>query len=77
MFYNVSLLQAVGEPPLALAVSVFFAVKEAIRDARIDAKVDPNFVLDAPATCERIRMACEDDITKKVNYYVDKLTLLG
>lgn len=76
--FNVSLLKgapnpravysskAVGEPPLFLAASVFFAIKEAIKSARLDANVDPNFKLDAPATCERIRMACEDHITNQV-----------
>ncbi|CAK1540585.1 unnamed protein product [Leptosia nina] len=76
--FNVSLLKgapnpravysskAVGEPPLFLAASVFFAIKEAIRAARLDAGVNPDFVLEAPATCARIRMACEDHITKQV-----------
>ncbi|CAH0581384.1 unnamed protein product [Chrysodeixis includens] len=76
--FNVSLLKgapnpravysskAVGEPPLFLATSVFFAIKDAIRAARIDSGESPEFVLDAPATCARIRMACEDLITKQV-----------
>lgn len=58
--------QAVGEPPLFLASSAFFAIKEAIRTARADAGVSQEFRLDAPATSARIRMACEDHITKKV-----------
>ncbi|XP_049867763.1 xanthine dehydrogenase [Pectinophora gossypiella] len=77
--FNVSLLKgapnpravysskAVGEPPLFLASSAFFAIKEAIRAARIDAGVSPQFRLDAPATSARIRMACEDHITKKLD----------
>ncbi len=40
--------------------------QDAIRAARIDAGVEPDFQLDAPATAERIRMACEDDITRRV-----------
>ncbi|XP_022116167.2 xanthine dehydrogenase [Pieris rapae] len=76
--FNVSLLKgapnpravysskAVGEPPLFLAASVFFAIKEAIKSARLDAGVDADFVLEAPATCARIRMACEDHITQQV-----------
>ncbi|XP_061729904.1 xanthine dehydrogenase-like [Cydia pomonella] len=76
--FNVSLLKgapnpravysskAVGEPPLFLAASVFFAIKEAIRSAREDAGVSPEFVLETPATCARIRMACEDEITQQV-----------
>lgn len=55
-----------GEPPLFLASSVFFAIKEAISAARVDAGVSAEFYMDAPATSARIRMACEDHITKKV-----------
>lgn len=55
-----------GEPPLFLAASVYFAIKEAIRSARLDAGVSPQFVLDVPATCARIRMACEDQFTQQV-----------
>ncbi|KAG6445380.1 hypothetical protein O3G_MSEX003913 [Manduca sexta] len=76
--FNVSLLKgapnpravysskAVGEPPLFLAASIYFAIKEAIKSARIDSGVHPEFELDTPATCARIRMACEDTITKQV-----------
>lgn len=56
-----------GEPPLFLAASVFFAIKEAIKSARLDSGVSPEFELDAPASCARIRMACEDLITKQVS----------
>ncbi|KAG7306042.1 hypothetical protein JYU34_008617 [Plutella xylostella] len=76
--FNVSLLKgapnpravysskAVGEPPLFLASSAYFAIVEAIRAARADAGVPLDFQLEAPATAARIRMACEDDITKKL-----------
>ena len=76
--FNVSLLRGapnpravfsskgVGEPPLFLAASVFFAVKEAIRSARVERGLSKKFTFDAPATAERIRMACEDEITSKV-----------
>ena len=41
--------------------------QDAIRSARLDAGVEPTaFQLDAPATAERIRMACEDDMTRRV-----------
>lgn len=85
--FNVSLLRgtsnpravysskAVGEPPLFLASSVFFAIKDAINAARSDAgrlkngpsyKKDKIFQLHAPATAERIRMACLDELTEKI-----------
>ena len=59
-------IQAIGEPPLFLSASVFFAVKDAIRSARVDAKQDVNFTLNSPATPERIRMACKDQFTEQV-----------
>lgn len=59
-------LQAVGEPPLFLASSVFFAIKEAIQAARKDMGIHDYFKLDAPATSARIRNGCIDDLTVKV-----------
>ena len=50
--------KTVGEPPVALAVSAFCAVKRAVRSARADAGVDGWFELDAPATVARVRAAC-------------------
>ena len=85
--FNVSLLRgasnpravysskAVGEPPLFLASSVFFAIKKAIEAARVEStKCEANlssenktlFTLHAPATAERIRMACIDQLTQKI-----------
>lgn len=77
--FNVSLLtgssnpravyssKAVGEPPLFLASSVFFAIKEAISAARSEGNLDPNVFLESPATAARIRMACQDAITESVS----------
>ncbi|XP_064600707.1 xanthine dehydrogenase/oxidase-like [Liolophura sinensis] len=74
--FNVSLLKGVsnpravysskatGEPPLFLAASVFYAVKDAIMAARAESGLHGNFALSCPATPERIRMACEDQFTK-------------
>ncbi|RZC35629.1 Ald Xan dh C, FAD binding 5, and/or CO deh flav C domain containing protein [Asbolus verrucosus] len=76
--FNVSLLKgvsnpravfsskAVGEPPLFLGSSAFFAVKNAIKAAREENGLTTKFRLDSPATCERIRMACQDSITQKL-----------
>lgn len=60
------LLQAVGEPPLFLSASVFFAIKDAISSARFDAGLKGTFRLDSPASSERIRMACQDQFTSQV-----------
>ncbi|XP_013399614.1 xanthine dehydrogenase/oxidase-like [Lingula anatina] len=57
--------KGVGEPPLMLAASVFYAIKDAISSARADAGKSRTFRLDSPATSERIRMACEDQFTKQ------------
>jgi xanthine dehydrogenase/oxidase len=58
--------KAVGEPPLFLSASVFFAIEDAVRAARIDAHNEGHLVdlgshvMDSPATVERIRLACGD-----------------
>ena len=49
----------VGEPPMVLANSVFFAIKAAIRASRVERKLTPLFFLDAPATVQEVRRACE------------------
>lgn len=59
-------IQAVGEPPLFLAASVFYAIKDAITYARAESGLNGPFRLDSPATPERIRNACEDRFTKLV-----------
>ncbi|XP_058453395.1 xanthine dehydrogenase [Malaya genurostris] len=75
--FNVSLLtgapnpravyssKAVGEPPLFLASSIFFAIREAISAARLEEKLDDDFNFISPATSSRIRLACQDNIIKK------------
>jgi xanthine dehydrogenase/oxidase len=89
--FNVSLLtgapnpravyssRAVGEPPLFLASSVYFAIKEAIGAARKEEGLNPHFYLQSPATSARIRMACQDGITKKVswnNEFIDAFLMI-
>ncbi len=49
----------VGEPPLVLAATVFFAVKAAIRASRVERGLSGMFRLDAPATIQEVRRACE------------------
>nr|XP_045005149.1 xanthine dehydrogenase/oxidase [Jaculus jaculus] len=58
--------KAVGEPPLFLAASIFFAIKDAIRAARAqhpEYNAKQLFQLDSPATPEKIRNACVDQFT--------------
>lgn len=48
----------VGEPPMTLAATVFFAIKHAVLAARKDQGDHGWFALDAPATVQRIAAAC-------------------
>jgi xanthine dehydrogenase/oxidase len=57
--------KGVGEPPLFLAASVFFAIKDAVAAARNETQRPTWFPLNSPATCERIRMSSKDDFTKQ------------
>ncbi|KHJ77310.1 hypothetical protein OESDEN_23070 [Oesophagostomum dentatum] len=59
-------IQAIGEPPLFLGSCAFFAIREAIRSYRQERGLNGYFRFDAPATPEQIRLACEDDILRKV-----------
>lgn len=60
--------KGIGEPPLFMACSIFFAIKDALQSARVtnlgaDDAHRP-FVLHSPATSERIRMAAGDKLTR-------------
>lgn len=58
--------RAVGEPPLLLAASAFFAIRHAVEAARKDCGLQDNIRFDSPATAERIRMTCQDFLTEKI-----------
>ena len=55
----------VGEPPLFLGSSIFFAIRDACNAYRNDAGVKELLELHSPATPERIRLACEDEIVRR------------
>ena len=57
--------KAVGEPPFFLGASVFFAIKDAIYAARVDQGLFGHFRMDSPATSERIRLNCLDEIVTR------------
>jgi xanthine dehydrogenase/oxidase len=57
--------KAVGEPPLFLASSVFFAIKNAIAAKRAEHNVLGDFDVSAPLSCEQIRMACADPVAAR------------
>lgn len=69
--------QAVGEPPLFLAASVFYAIKDAISAARTESGISGPFRLDSPASAERIRNVCSDRFTKLVRKFVQKFVHVG
>ncbi|KAI8902934.1 molybdopterin binding aldehyde oxidase/xanthine dehydrogenase [Globomyces pollinis-pini] len=57
--------KAVGEPPFFMGASCMFAIRDAIQAARADQGLKGYFRLDCPATSERIRVSCEDDLAKR------------
>lgn len=57
--------KGVGEPPLFLGSSVFFAIREALKAARKEHGVEGTLQLFSPATSERIRVECGDSIVKR------------
>jgi xanthine dehydrogenase/oxidase len=50
--------RGIGEPPLVLSTSVFFAIKQAIMSARRDQGDDTWFTMPAPATVGRVQSHC-------------------
>ncbi|KAJ2907096.1 putative xanthine dehydrogenase protein [Zalerion maritima] len=73
--------RGVGEPPLFMGSSVFFAIRDALKAARSEYGVAAKTVgceggeewkedegllrLDSPATTERIRLACKDPLVER------------
>jgi len=62
--------RGVGEPPLFMGSAVFFAIRDALKAARlqygVSGKTEEGLLsLESPATPERIRMACVDLIVKR------------
>ncbi|OCK73770.1 hypothetical protein K432DRAFT_430402 [Lepidopterella palustris CBS 459.81] len=54
--------KGIGEPPLFLGATVFFALREAVKAAREMNMVKMPLVLDSPATAERLRLAVGDPL---------------
>jgi xanthine dehydrogenase/oxidase len=58
--------KGIGEPPLFLGSTVFFALREAVLAARkMNGRKDRGWNLDSPATCERLRLAVGDDLVDR------------
>ena len=65
--------KAVGEPPLFLGCSVYFAILEAV-NAYNKNQNKVTFV-DSPLTGEKIRLACIDDVINPLG--VERLATVG
>lgn len=57
--------RGVGEPPLFMGSSVFFAIRDALKAARAEFGETSILHLQSPATPERIRISCADPILKR------------
>lgn len=57
--------RGVGEPPLFMGSSVFFAMRDALKAARMQYGMKDLLSLQSPATPERIRISCADPLLKK------------
>jgi len=59
--------KGIGEPPLFLGSTVFFALREAVKAARLmnGKRVTDGWALDSPATSERLRLAVGDDLVDR------------
>uniref|UniRef100_A0A8C7UWJ4 Aldehyde oxidase 6 n=1 Tax=Oncorhynchus mykiss TaxID=8022 RepID=A0A8C7UWJ4_ONCMY len=58
--------KGIGEPVLFLGSSVFFAIKDAVAAARVEAGMVGPFTLNSPATPERTCLACNTPFTQKI-----------
>ncbi|KAF9578114.1 hypothetical protein BGW38_006258, partial [Lunasporangiospora selenospora] len=56
--------KGVGEPPFFLGTSVYFAIRDALKYARVDNGLKGSFSLPVPATPEKIRMLVGDLIAE-------------
>ncbi|KAF2847600.1 hypothetical protein T440DRAFT_501003 [Plenodomus tracheiphilus IPT5] len=59
--------KGIGEPPLFLGGTVFFALREAVKAARVmnGKGVGDGWSLDSPATSERLRLAVGDELVER------------
>ncbi|PRT56689.1 Xanthine dehydrogenase [Wickerhamiella sorbophila] len=62
--------KGIGEPPLFLGCSAFFAIRDALKYAREDRNLAMLQGIDAPMTTERIRVAVGDELLAKAQVEV-------
>jgi xanthine dehydrogenase/oxidase len=56
--------KCIGEPPLVLSLSVYFACKRAIEAARLEIGNPDYFALDTPITAENIQSFCQTTVSE-------------
>ncbi|KAL0237574.1 hypothetical protein PCE1_000968 [Barthelona sp. PCE] len=56
--------KGVGEPPFVLGYSIYEAIVSAVNSFRTSVDLDEVPQIGFPASCDRIRMACEDEYTR-------------
>lgn len=61
--------RGVGEPPLFMGSTVFFAIRDALKAARNEWGDTGVLSLRSPATPERIRISCSDALLKKAEVH--------
>ena len=64
--------RGVGEPPLFMGSSVFFAIRDALKAARAQYGKTEVLSLQSPATVERIRVSCADEILERAKVEPEK-----
>ncbi|XP_075466161.1 aldehyde oxidase 1-like [Ascaphus truei] len=64
--YTIYSTKGLGETSLFLGCSMFFAIKDALDSARAERGLPKDFILNSPASSERIRMACADHLTNMI-----------
>jgi xanthine dehydrogenase/oxidase len=58
--------KGIGEPPLFMGSTVFFALREAVKAAReMNGQDTVGWKFDSPATSEKLRLAIGDDLVKR------------
>ena len=62
--------KGIGEPPLFLGCTAFFALREAVKAARkmngqAVGEAGQKWKLDSPATAEKLRLAIGDDLVRR------------
>ncbi|KAL0214540.1 hypothetical protein P9112_006724 [Eukaryota sp. TZLM1-RC] len=64
--------KGVGEPPLSLCGSVYMSIKNAINSYRKTKDLSPVSSFSFPASVERVRLACPDEVSRVMTSVLEK-----